>query len=147
MSTFFIPPSDTSQPFVRPSSVLPAAGAYDPSPTIIPCEGQTELVFMLTYLRAAVGGSVSFKVEFSDDKVTWFQTSHLGAPTFTAAVDSVFGLQRAEVKYTSTSASQENFMSPSFTVAARWARISCKESGVIGSAGTVSVRLQQRGSY
>lgn len=146
MGTFIRPPSDGNT-IVRASGVLPAAGAYDSSPASIAVENAQELVFLIAYTRGAAGGAVTAKVEFSDDNVTWFQSGHLNAPVFAAGSDSVFGLQRAEVKYQATGAAQELFLTPSFTVAARWCRISLKESGAVGTPGTASVRVQLRGSY
>ncbi len=144
---FFIKPPSDGNAIVRASAILPAAGAYDTSPTTIAAENNSEFVFLISYTRGAAGGAVTAKVEFSDDGVTWFQTGHLNAPVFAAGSDSIFGLQRSVLNYQATGASQENFLTPSFTVAARWCRISLKESGVVGTPGTASVRVQLRSSY
>lgn len=149
MATFFYPTSDNPNGLIRPLSVLPAAGAYDPSPTVVAAETYNELVFLISYLDNGTGGAVGIKVEFSDDNVTWFQTSHLNPPTtFTPGSESVFGLQHAVMNFvTEQMGVTQYFLTPSFTVAARWCRISLRETGNPGTPGQASVRVQLRGQY
>lgn len=129
----------------RAEAVLPAAGAYDASPTSISCEGFEDIAFQIAYGRGAVNGAVTFKVEFSNNDTNWFQTAKLETVTpFAAGADSVENTQKVEFKYTSTGV-VDFFMTPTFHIGGKWCRISLKESGVAGTPGTAAVLFYQRG--
>lgn len=129
----------------RASAALPAAGAYDLAPESLATNNYNEFTPMFSYTRGGAAGSVTYKVEISNDKTNWYQISEMKSGTLAAGSDTVDLLQRAEITYTATSASAENFTGPTFTVAANWFRIVCKESGNAGAPGTVSVIFYTRG--
>lgn len=133
----------------RAEAVLLPAGAYDVSPLIIPCEGYEDIAFQIAYLRGAAGGAVTYKVEFSNDGSgfgAFFQTSDVQAiAPFAAGNDSVYNTQRVEVKYTSTSASPDFFMSPTYNIGGKFFRFNVKESGVVGTPGIVAAVFYLRG--
>lgn len=139
MSTFYT--SGTA----RASAVLQAAGAYDTSPIPLPDNTFTELTFFIAYTRGGAGGAISYKVEFSNDGFTWYQTAQFSPPAIAAGADSVFLTQRNELKYQATGATQERFTSPTFTVVGQFARISAKESGAVGTPGTALIEYHIRG--
>lgn len=129
----------------RASAALPAAGAYDSSPTSIATNNFNEFTPLFKYTRGGAAGAVTYKVEISNDNSNWYQIGELKSGTTTAGSDTVDLQQRAEISYTATSASAESFTGPTFTVAADWFRIVCKESGNAGAPGTLAVTFTARG--
>lgn len=131
-------------PFARLDSVLPAAGAYDATPIIIPCESFEDIAFLIGYGRGAVGGAVTFKLEFSHNQLVWFQTCDVRSGALVVGVDIVDPLQSVEFSYGSTAVA-DFFMSPTFNIAGKFCRISMKESGVVGTPGQAVALYYMRG--
>lgn len=128
----------------RASAALPAAGAYDSSPTQISCDTFNELTFLVRYTRGGAGGAVTYKVEFSNDASIWYQNSDTEIGDVTAGSDTINLTQRAESSYQATSASAENFTTQTFTVLGNFCRIVMKESGAVGTPGTASCEFYLR---
>lgn len=129
----------------RTSAALPAAGAYDSSPLSIATNNFNEFTPMFTYTRGGVAGAFAYKVEISNDNSAWFQIGELKSGTVTAGADTTDLQQRAEISYTATGDSAESVTGPTFTVAANWFRIVCKETGNVGAPGTLLVNFTSRG--
>ncbi len=75
----------------------------------------------------------------------WYQVSEFQAPAIIAGADVVIAEQRAAIQYTATGAGQESFMSPTFTIAGNFVRISAQESGNIGAPGIAAIQYYLRG--
>ena len=129
----------------RGSAVLEAAGAYDPTPIRIGSNNYNQITFMIAYTRGGAGGAVTFKIEMSNDGTNFYQVSEFSSGTVTAGADVADATQRAEITYQATGATIERFTSPTFTVAANFYRIVCRESGAVGTPGTVLVEFTARG--
>lgn len=142
MATF-----QTYENFARASAILPAAGAYDSSPTSIATNGFKQISFQIAYTRGAAGGAVTYKIEYSNTgfPTDFYQICEFQPPAIVAGSDVVIPAQRSEIKYQATGATIEKFMSPTFTVAGQFVRIVMKESGAVGTPGTAAVRYYLRG--
>ena len=130
----------------RVSSVLPGAGAYDSSPIEIPCNEYQEVTFLLAYTRRAAGGAVTHKVEFSLDKTNWFQASGTKSGLLAAGSDCVDLIQRVEVSYQATGAAIERVVTDSYKILGYYFRLACKESGIVGTPGTVAASYHLKGN-
>jgi hypothetical protein len=129
----------------RTSAALPAAGAYDTAPISIVTNTYKEVSFKIGYTRGGAAGALTYKIEFSDDNVNWYQQAEIQAPTITPGSDEVDVTQRTEIKYVATGANQENFMSPTLAVSGRWTRIVMRESGNVGAPGTALATVFMQG--
>lgn len=131
----------------RAAAILPAAGAYDLSPTAIATENFNEASFMISYTRGGANGAITYKVELSEDGTDWFQTADVRPGAYTAGNDLVDPTQRVEFLYTATGNANEKVMSPTFIVAAKFFRVVAKESGNVGAPGTATIYYSLFGSY
>lgn len=131
----------------RTSAVLPAAGAYDTSPTELMCAGFESAVFYFSYTRGDALGSFAFKIEVSphaSDSATydnWFQLALYEADSIVAGTDEQALIQREEILYTPTSANEERFVYGSVNLGGgiQRVRVSAKEVGTVGKPGTLEV--------
>lgn len=130
----------------RASAALPAAGAFDASPTEMVCADMEFVALYVTYTRAAAGGAVTFKIETSPrttDSLTlenWYQATILAGGAVVGGADTTSLLQRDETQYTSTGAGAETFVLPiALRSTAERLRVACAESGVVGNPGTVQI--------
>lgn len=129
----------------RTFAVLPASGAFDSSLVSIPSNTFDQITFLIAYTRGASGGAITYKVEVSNDLSNWYQLCETQSGTVTPGSDTVDPSQRVAITYQSTSASQENFTSPTFSVVTKYYRIGVRESGVVGTPGSASVEYTLRG--
>lgn len=135
----------SNRPFnIRPSAVLPAAGAYDVAPLSFTEDQGVEITFYFDYTRGGVGGAFQYKIETSIDGINWYQEASVQEVVIAAGSDLVALTQRVSVSYTATSASKESFVSSTFTVAANWIRINVKETGNVGAPGTLNINAYVR---
>ncbi len=126
----------------RASAALPAAGAFDASPTEMPCSGFNSVMLFITYTRGAAGGDMQFKVEGSpvSSGDSWFQQGLYAAGTVASGADVVSNVQREEVEYGSTGATAEKVMfGPIDIRGCERLRIPAQESGVAGTPGTAAI--------
>ncbi len=131
----------------RAAAVLEAAGAFDPAPTEMPCPSLDWVTFYISYTRGAAGGDMQFRVElspYSADRAgveDWFRASlYAGGPVGSGA-DSLSNLQRNAIEYGSGGAGIENVIYGPIAIlkTAERARISCAESGAVGTPGTAHI--------
>ncbi len=131
----------------RASAVLPAVGAFDATPTEMPCPYMDWVTFYISYTRGAAGGDMAFRVELSPYSVDragvedWFRASLYAAGAVASGADSLSNLQRNAVEYGSTGAAIENAIYGPIAMlkTAERARIVCAESGVAGTPGTAHI--------
>jgi hypothetical protein len=130
----------------RASAALPAAGAVEVGQAFV-CNTYLELTFGLTYTRGGASGAVTYFVEFSFNGIDFFRVGEFQAAAIVAGSNVTVSEQAANLLYTAASASAESFLSPTFTVAGKWARISAQESGNTGAPGTLQVQSYLRGDF
>ncbi len=131
----------------RASAALEAAGAFDPTPTEMPCPYADWVTFYISYTRGAAGGDMQFIVElspYSEDRAgveDWFRASLYAAGAVVSAADSLSNLQRNAIEYGSQGAAIENVVYGPIALlkTAGRARISCAESGAVGTPGTAHI--------
>lgn len=133
----------------RASAALPAAGAWDATPTEQNVAGASALRLSLTYTRGAAGGAFEFQVESSIYAVVgnvpagaseWVTEPLFEVDTIAAGTDAVSLVQRESVSYTSTGAGAEDFfMMPIDLAGIERIRIRARETGVVGTPGTLSI--------
>jgi len=131
----------------RASAALPAAGAFDASPTELVCADMEFVLLYITYTRAGAGGAVTFKVEVSprtaDDATLedWYQAGILAGGAVAAGSDTTSAIQREEVEYQATGAGAETFVYGPIELRSNVERIRipCAESGAVGTPGTVQI--------
>jgi len=133
---------------VRTLAALPAAGAWDATPTEIACAGFRWVTLFLTYTRGAAGGAVDYQIQesaFANDAAApneaWFAQSVYNAAVFAAGTDSTSGRQRELETYTATGAGAEPFkIGPvSLQGTMERIRIPCRESGDTDNPGTMEI--------
>ena len=102
----------------RALAALPAAGAYDASPTEIDVQRAESVTLYIQYTRGAAGGDMQFKVEvspFAQDTdapagvSAWYQTTLFAPGVVASSADSLSVIQRNETEYGSTAAGAESF--------------------------------------
>lgn len=127
----------------RAAAALPAAGAWDATPTEVHSIGLDYVTFYITYTRGAAGGDMQFRIEFSPYSADvagvedWFQGTIYAGGAVASGADTVSNLQREEVEYGSTGAAAEPYIYGPIALhgtVARW-RIAAQESGVVGTPG------------
>lgn len=130
----------------RAWAALPAAGAWDPAPVEAALAGYRTVLFYLTYQRGDAGGGFDFKIEvspYSADKPArnWFQTSLYTAGTLIPGSDVESDIQREYLSYLSTGATAEGFLfgPVDLGIAAERLRVTCRESGVPATPGSVEI--------
>jgi len=137
-----------TNPFTfRASAALPAAGAWDATPTIVACPQYARLVLYLSYTRGAAGGAFDFQVQVSPYSAnlpvvqSWFMQSEFSAAVLAAGADSQSRLQREYVTYQSQAAAIENVCYGPVELGAGVERIlvTARESGVVGTPGTLHI--------
>lgn len=73
------------------------------------CRDFDYYTLLIDYLRASVGGGVQWKVEFSLDGTTWYQSAIYDGGTVAVNNDTESAVQREEFVYGSTGAAAERF--------------------------------------
>ena len=127
----------------RAAAALPAAGAWDATPTEFHCIGLDYVTFYITYTRGAAGGDMQFRVEYSPysaDSVgvqSWFRGSIYAGGLVASGADTLSNVQREDVEYGSTGAAAEPYIYGPIALHGTVARlrIPAAESGVVGNPG------------
>ena len=136
---------------VRAAGALPGAGAFDAAPTEVVCAGAWWVRLYFTYTRAVATGALTYRYEvspYSADQVgveDWFQgTLYVPDDIDPPCFDTLGFVQREAIRYCSTGAGAETFVSPPIHLAgcSERFRLACAESGtpnVPGDAHVVAV--------
>jgi len=150
LPTFPYPPGWSNPQTVRASAALPAAGAWDATPTALVSAYATSLNLHFTYTRGAVGGAFDFQLEVSPYAVAanvpagaaeWVTESLYAPGAVVAGADSTSLVQRELQSYTSQGAAAEDFVfGPiAFSFNVERYRVRARESGVVGTPGTLQI--------
>lgn len=133
----------------RARAVLPAAGAWDPAPTIINVAGAGKITFYVEYLRGIAHGAVDFQAfstPFQNNRVlplqTWYSQSMKTDGVSALEFDTHSHIQREYVRYGSTApGGAETFVfGPIDITGVERMYIQCRESGLdLANPGTCEV--------
>lgn len=134
----------------RASAALGAAGAWDATPTAMPCPYFSDVTFNFTYTRGAIGGAFDFQIETSAYSVAanvpagaseWVTESIYASGAVAAGGDTTSLVQRELQSYTSQGAAAEDFVYGPISLSGtiERVRVIARESGVVGTPGTLQV--------
>ncbi len=151
-STFWThPPGWTNPITLRASAALPAAGAWD-TPTASFCSSARTALLSFTYTRGAAGGAFDFQIQTSIFSIAanvpagageWQTETLYDAGAVAAGVDSQSRLQREYQTYQATGAAAETFIfGPVEIDGAERIRVTVRESGVVGTPGTLALVME-----
>jgi hypothetical protein len=132
------------QQTMRASAALPAAGAYDATPTVIECMGWTHMTLLCAYTRGAANGAVTFYLDFSYGlaATTYYRMTCYAPGAVAAGADTASLLQRETLTYTSQAADIEYFTYDlEIPSNVKNIRLSARESGVAGTPGTFAANV------
>jgi len=130
----------------RAAAALPAAGAWDATPTEMACPGFQFVTLYISYTRGAAGGDMQFRIEANPDAAagTWYRGGLYAAGAVASGGDSLSNLQREDVEYGSTAAGAETVIYGPLEIRGGMERlrVPCAESGAVGTPGTVSIEAR-----
>ena len=135
---------------LRASAALGAAGAWDATPTASFCSGAQHISLYFTYTRGAVGGAFDFQMEVSAYAVAgnvptgaseWVTQSLYEAGAVAPGADTTSEIQRELITYGSQGAAAEDFVFGPLELrgTVERIRVRAKESGVVGTPGTLQI--------
>jgi hypothetical protein len=131
----------------RVSAALPAAGAWDADPTVMPCAGFDFCTLYFSYTEGdqAATGAFDFKIEVSPDSTgaVWHQLALYEPGAVAAGVDAFSEIQREEIGYGAVGATIERF-TYDFTLdqTVERMRVFGQERGVVGTPGTLEIEAR-----
>lgn len=139
----------------RASAALPAAGAWETSPTELVIAEAEYITLFMTYTRGAAGGAFDWQMETSPYSVAalvpagaqeWGDPVAYAVGAVAAGVDVQSLMQEEYITYTSTGAAAEmqGFGPIALGGAAERVRVRCRESGVAGTPGTLQITILVR---
>jgi len=134
----------------RVSAALPAAGAWDATPLELYCPYFENATLNFTYTRGAAGGAFDFQIETSAYSVAanvpagaseWITAAIYAAGAVVAGADTTSLVQRELESYGSQGAAAEDFTFGPIDLGGTIERIRiiARESGVVGTPGTLQV--------
>ena len=138
---------------MRASAALPAAGAWDATPTEQNVAGGGSVLLHFTYTRGAAGSAFDWQAQVSPYSIAanvpagggeWGDESIHAAGAVVAGVDAQSLVQAEYQTFTSQGAAAETFTyGPiEFDHTVERIRIPCRESGVTGTPGTLVVVME-----
>ena len=136
----------------RASAALPAAGAWD-TPTELNVSGAQWITTIFTYTRGAAGGAFDWQMEHSIYSLAanvpaganeWSDESVLQLGVVAAGVDTQNLIQECYTTYTSNVAGADSFSVGQVELGGTIERVRfrCRESGVVGTPGTLQIEIQ-----
>lgn len=133
------------QPVARAAAALPAAGAWDATPTEIVTAGMDRARVVATYTRGAAGGAFEIAIETSGDSTgtDWERTSIYAGAGVVINTDTTSGVQREGLEYGATAAAAENLTIADLAIngTVERLRIYARETGVVGTPGTLALQV------
>lgn len=87
-------------------------------------DNYSSIVFFIRYTRGGVGGAMKYIIQFSNDKVNWYDSTEVQAPAIVPGSDVVLVTQRAITRYQATTGAEERFSTPTYAKTGQWMRIS-----------------------
>jgi hypothetical protein len=135
---------------LRASAALPAAGAWDATPTETSVAGGENMTLSFTYTRGGAGGAFDWQLETSiyavaanvpTDAAEWVTEYAHTQAVVAAGADTTDSVQRELHSYQATAAGAEDFFFGPIALEKNIerVRVRAKESGATGSPGTLSI--------
>lgn len=135
-----------NQQVARAWAALPAAGAWDATPTEIQCSDFGYVTLYMSYQRGAVGGAVDLRVEVSPDVTgaVWHRLSVTAVGAVAAGVDVTSLVQAGDFSFTPTGANREYITYGPIDLQGTAERITvaAQETGVVGNPGSCEIELR-----
>ena len=130
----------------RANAALAGAGAWDATPTEMPCPGYWDFSLHFNYSRGAAGGAFEFQIQTSPWSRTvdvpagvneWEEQAIYSSGAVAARGDTTSLIQAELISYTNTAAGDLSFIygPVSLDGAVERMRVRCRESGAVGSPG------------
>ncbi len=133
-------------PAARASAALPAAGAWDASPTAMVTAGMDWVTLTFIYTRGGAGGAFEFRVDASPDSTgtVWARTSLYDPGVLAAGADVNSAIQREEITYQATTAAAEVFVYGPVHLGGHVERlrVAAHETGNVGAPGTLAIEAR-----
>jgi len=138
---------------MRASAALPAAGAWDATPTEMFSSGAATVTIQFSYTRGGAGGAFSFALETSIYSVVanvpagaseWSNGAAFETGVVVAGADTASLVQQEVTTYTSQVAAAETFVFGPIELGGdiERIRINARESGVVLTPGTLQIECQ-----
>ena len=132
---------------VRASAALPAAGAFDATPTELYCVTFNFVTFYMSYIRGGAGGAFDFTLQASPYGADlagvedWFTQGIIAGGAVAAGANTTSLTQREFVSYGAVGAVMENFVYGPVELrgTVERLRMPCAESGNVGAPGTLHI--------
>ena len=135
---------------MRASAALPAAGAWDATPTEQNVAGARSVTLSFTYTQGAAGGAFDWQVQASPYSIAanvpagageWADEALYSAGAVAGGADTQSLVQAEYQTFDPTGAAAETFVYGPFEIdhTIERIRIPCRESGQVGSPGTLAV--------
>lgn len=109
----------------------------------IACENFKVVYFYVDYIAGAVGGGFQFAVQWSNDKVKWYNDVKVTTAAIVTGVDAPSKTQISVTTYGSTGITSEFFMSEKYDVKARYVRLLVGD--IIATPGSAYVEAYLQG--
>lgn len=137
----------------RASAALPAAGAWDAAPTELFCGGADSVTIQFSYTRGGAGGAFDFQLQTSvfslaanipAGAAAWADGMAYGVGGIVAGADTASVMQAEVITCQATGAAQEvfQFALQGLGGVIERLRIPCRESGLVGTPGTLAISIQ-----
>jgi hypothetical protein len=150
-----IEPGVTNPTVARAAAALPATGGWDAAPTEFFVSGAKATTLAFTYTRGAAGGAFDFQVEVSLYSVAarvpagaseWTTESIYSAGAVAAGADTTSLVQRELQSYGSQGVAAEDFVYGPISMdgTIERMRVPARESGVVGTPGTLQITAQMQ---
>ena len=134
----------------RANAVLPAAPAWDATPTEMVCAYFDNVTFNFTYTRGGAGGAFNWQIETSPYSVVgnvpagaseWITEAIYASGGVAAGADTTSLVQRELQSYTTQGAAAEDFSFGPIGLngTVERIRVRAQESGAVGTPGTLQI--------
>lgn len=129
-----------------PFQVLPLGNQYVNSNPIA-IDQYKNITFHLSFQETVAGvGVLQYRLQFSNDRVTWYDFCEFMSGTVVAGTEIVDLQQRAVVRFTPIAGGNQQFIvTPTFLVPALFVRISLQDQGDAVTPGSASAEFYMRG--
>ncbi|GAG99264.1 unnamed protein product [marine sediment metagenome] len=132
----------------RVSGALPAAGAWDATPTVMACPSFDYVTLYIKYDEDAqtAAGSVDIRIDVSPDSAgaVWHQGTAYSTGAVVAGADTVSAFQREEISYEPTGVAAEFWIFGPLHLGGtvERMRVAAQESGDVGAPGICEIEAR-----
>ena len=132
------------QQIARVLAILPAAGAYDPTPLELYCNTFGRVTLFFTYTAGKIVGAFAFRIDTSPDGAgaVWDRMTLYDPAVVATGFDIQSDIQREAIEYGTLGADPETFVYGPIALggAAERIRIAAAETGDLVFRGTLEIR-------